>query len=596
MSVKAAAAPKSSTLLDYLLDRMAITDRVYHDLKHTQPLVESVVDRIEALPTKSKILIVAPNASLPAAALELDYDVCMWHVSEGILTPELVTRAERTGSLDELLSGEACEGCFDAIVLPFVLEATTEHPVAVLSRLRGLLRPNGTLIVASRSAGGASQRLRALSGQGAIRDPFLNPPAPSFSWPQLPERRVFADSDLRGWSAQAGLRVERLAFVIDRHAALPIHALDLPTWLGAKVIQLMRVVFPGLRDCMVAELTPIPQSAWRLRRREELRGERPLVSVAVMHEHHGSLKHLLERLARQSYPCESFEVLVAAPPDLDVPEIAGAWPFSVRRVAVADTSGPGAANALIHAAAGDIVALTDDLALPPRGWVDIAVESLAASGAALTGRVSAHGLSAQPFLALPGFRPIPREQGWFPASNTFYVREAALEAGGFDEHDQTWPEPRLGWENSRAERLRRHGYETRFEPLLFIERRFPFPGPGARRSWMSREFRLAFELPGVISRDPSLRRRLLWRRLFAARRTMYFDLLLAGLALAPVFRQPLWVVLVLPWLIAIRNYVPYWPVSAWGTGIRNLRGMVFRHLVWLTGLTVGSVRAGRVVL
>ena len=77
------------------------------------------------LPFGSRILVVAPNASLPAALVGPGYEVTLWHVAHGIITPELANRAERTGSLDELLSatfGEG-DGRFEVIVLPFVLEA-----------------------------------------------------------------------------------------------------------------------------------------------------------------------------------------------------------------------------------------------------------------------------------------------------------------------------------------------------------------------------------------------------------------------------------------------------------------------------------------
>jgi hypothetical protein len=84
--------------------------------------------------------------------------------------------------------------------------------------------------------------------------------------------------------------------------------------------------------------------------------------------------------------------------------------------------------------------------------------------------------------------------------------------------------------------------------------------------------------------------------LFASWRTAWFDLMVAGLVAAVILRNLAPLLLALPWLISVRRYLPIWPVSQWGTSIRNLRGMLVRHVVWLAGLVVGSAAAGRVVL
>jgi len=598
MSTQVAGEKRESVSIDDLLDRIAVTDRVYHDLKHTQPLAEALVERAMQFAPGSRVLVIAPNVTLPAALLELNHDVALWHVQEGILTPDLLPLAERVGRLDDLVAQQAETPCFDLIIVPFVLEATSDHPLTVLTRLRQWVTPGGRILVAYRRPGGISLRLRALAGQSTIPDVLQDAPAPSFSWPVLPQRRVFGSDELKGWSQRAGLRLETETAVVDRRAALSINALGMGEWLGAQTTHAIRRAFPPLRDCAIAELAPMPKAAWRLRRdnENELRLDRPLVSVLVTRNEQGRLDSLLERLAMQSYPADSFEVLVPERDGASRPVAAGKLPFRVRYVQCADLGGPVAANALMRAAAGDIVALTDDLAFPPRGWLDIGVEGVSGMDVAVTGRLTAHGLSALPFIALPGARPIPKDQDWFPASNTFYIREVALEAGGFDESGCAGSRYPLGWENSLPDRLRAAGYSVRFEPLIQLERRFPFPAPDGRRSWMSHEFHQAFELPGLISRKPMLRRNLLWRRLFAARRTMQFDLLLAGLILAAIFRQPFWLALGLLWLFTIRRYVPYWPLSELRTGIRNLRGIVFRHLIWTTGLLAGSVWSRRLVL
>lgn len=583
-------------LLDDALEEMAITDRVYHDLKHTQPLVEFLVSRVRSLASGGHVLLVAPNATLPVALQKLGYEVSVWHVPHGILTEEHLRSAERTAPLDQLMADGGGEATFDVIVLPMLLEATAEHPAAVLAGLRGRLRPKGRLLVSYRRAGGLTHRLGALTGRPSLPDPLLDRPSLSFSWPLLPERRSFGTKELRGWCLEAGLRLERESLVVDRHAAVPTNAMTVAGWIGAEAGHAVRVAFPALRDCAVAEIAQLPEAARRLRRRAEAQDALPFIAVAVGRPRQGQLSRLLAALADQSYPAGRFEVLVpTAGGDEDLPE-RGSLPFAFRTVECAELSGPIAANAMLRAANAEIVALTDTYAVPPRGWLDTGAEAMSGFAVAVAGRVLADTSSAKPFLALPGAQSTEHDTGWFPTANTFYLKDASVEAGGFDEADQLRSGQRLGWENRLASRLRALGYPTRFDPLLYTQRHFPFPTRG-RGAWMADEFRRAYELPGEIARQPALRRRLLWRGLFAARRTMYFDLLLVGVVLAIVFRQPLWLLLSAHWLLAVvPRYVPLWPASAWGTGARNLRGIVFRHMLWTLGLAAGSLRARRLVL
>ena len=583
-------------MLDDTLEEMTITDRVYHDLKHTQPLVEFLVGRARSLVSGGRILLVAPNATLPVALRKLGNEVSVWNVPHGILTEDLAHGAERTAPLDQLMVGHGSEATFDVIVLPMVLEATAEHPAGVLDRLRDWLGAKGRLLVVYRRAGGLSHRLSALTGRPPLPDPLLDRPSLSFSWPVLPELRSFGSAELRGWCLEAGLRLEREALVVDRHAAVPTNAMTVSSWVGAQAGYAVKVAVPGLRDCAVAEIALLPAAARRLRRRAEGQDALPFVTVAVGRPRQGQLSRLLTALADQSYPASRFEVVVpSAGGDEELPE-PGSLPFAFRTVECPQRSGPLAANAMLRTADGEIVAMTDTCAVPPRGWLDTGSEAMSGFAVAVAGRVRADRSSAQPFLALPGAQSTEFDTGWFPAANSFYLRDAALDAGGFDESDQLRSSQRLGWENRLAARLRALGYPTRFDPLLYTERHFPFPTRG-RGAWIAEEFRRAYELPGEIARQPALRRRLLWRRIFAAKRTMYFDLLLLGVALALAFRQPLWLLLSAHWLLeVIPRFVPLWPVSAWGTAARNLRGIVFRHVLWAVGFAAGSISARRLVL
>jgi hypothetical protein len=176
------------------------------------------------------------------------------------------------------------------------------------------------------------------------------------------------------------------------------------------------------------------------------------------------------------------------------------------------------------------------------------------------------------------------------AANSFYVREAALEVGGFDESvGSAW-----GWDSTAAVRLRAAGFPIGEDETAFVFRTYPFPPD---RSWIRDEYERTRDLPMAVRRDPSLRKSALDHRYFASERTRAFDIALVGLTVAAVRRKPSYaVVAMLPMARSVIEYVDLWPPVEWKTSVRNLRGIALRSAVWLGGLTVGSVRARRVVL
>jgi hypothetical protein len=133
-------------------------------------------------------------------------------------------------------------------------------------------------------------------------------------------------------------------------------------------------------------------------------------------------------------------------------------------------------------------------------------------------------------------------------------------------------------------------------PELVVDRQFPFASAGTRRGWLGGEYQRARRLPPAVRKLQGLGRHVLVGHLFASWRTAWFDLMVAGLVAVVVLRNAAPLLLALPWLIAVRRYLPIWPPARWGTSFRNLRGMLVRQVIWLAGLLVGSVTAGRVVL
>ena len=104
---------------------------------------------------------------------------------------------------------------------------------------------------------------------------------------------------------------------------------------------------------------------------------RPFVSVVVPHLNQpGPLAACLEALARQSYPREAFEVIVAdngseaSPADI-VARLEGA------RLVVEPSPGPGPArNRGVAESRGEILAFVDSDCVADRGWLEAAARRL----------------------------------------------------------------------------------------------------------------------------------------------------------------------------------------------------------------------------
>jgi hypothetical protein len=210
--------------------------------------------------------------------------------------------------------------------------------------------------------------------------------------------------------------------------------------------------------------------------------------------------------------------------------------------------------------------------------------------AALAGGVLAEQGSAVPFLAMPDRKLRVGGRGLYLIANSFYVRAAALEVGGFDETvGLSW-----GWDSTVAVRLRAAGFPVAEDETAFVFRMYPFPPD---RSWIRDEYERTRALPMAVRRDPSLRSRALDHRYFASERTRAFDIALLGVGIALVRRKPAYAVAgMLPLAKSVIEYVDLWPPAEWKTSVRNLRGIALRNGVWLAGLTVGSARARRIVL
>ena len=238
----------SGELVRCTLDLLEVTDRVYHELRRTVPLVTALVEEVRRLPGPLRVVAIAPNELLLKVLAGLGHRVEVWRVDPAVLGEEAAALTTRRGSLDKVLA-EAPPPA-DLLLLPYVLEAAAEEPARVLRRL-GV---DGRLVVACRHSGALIYRRRAIAGR-----PLLDPPAPpriSLGWPDLPPRRVIARGDLAALAAEAGLVLERQRLVIDRTATSAVQAMSLSAYLGARLKHLAKHLVPPWRDCIVATLTP----------------------------------------------------------------------------------------------------------------------------------------------------------------------------------------------------------------------------------------------------------------------------------------------------------------------------------------------------
>jgi hypothetical protein len=251
MSAGMVAANLRETIRE-VTEALPITERVFYDLKASQPLVEELVRRVEAHQPAGgggRLLAVAANESLAQVLLHLGYDLDLWQVPQAVISSSLRARVVRAAPLDELLRSHGPGDHYRCIVLPYVVEAAADPPASVLASLATRLEAGGALVTALR-LGVIGGRLRRQGGGPG--------PAPvSLSWPSLPPVRIPDLDQLRLWCSQAGLGIIDGAPVIDQTATVAIRQMSLSRWLLAHLAHGARLAIPGLRECYAATLVKV---------------------------------------------------------------------------------------------------------------------------------------------------------------------------------------------------------------------------------------------------------------------------------------------------------------------------------------------------
>ncbi|HEY5625003.1 MAG TPA: glycosyltransferase, partial [Dehalococcoidia bacterium] len=528
------------------------------------------------------------------ALLAMGYNLDVWQFPNQSLSEEMKGCVTAVVTPDSLAECDPPQGEYRAIIVPFVLESMTSPPAHFLGELKKGLSAQGSVIVATGNQTRLETRLAAIAGKSfAFR---RKAPRLSLSWSALPTVHLFHRDDLMNAGREAGYQVRGCQYVTSNRLFLELDVMPIEQYAVRKAGDYLQRAIPSMRDTIILELEArVPDdSAWT--------DDPKFVSVFVSAVNGADrLRSTLKALLEQTYPADLYEIVVVhdgSRPDVyeAIEETSGAK-VAVRGFVAQHIEGPSLRNSVMAQARGQISAHTDDSCRQPADWIEAAALGFDANTAIVSGPVFALGDSDPRFLNVPGLRPEPADDEiWrddlFPITNVFYRTGVAVAAGGFSRRfEEGEGRAAAGWDAELAWRLRRMGWQARFREEVFTFR--SFPGPAGRR--LRAEHKTASELPAMYAAVPELKGRLLGG-LFASKSTMYFDLMLVGVALAARQRRLPWMLAALPWLGMISKRLDVWPPTQWRHTARMGARMGALHLAWLAGFIKGSIKAKKVVL
>lgn len=180
-------------------------------------------------------------------------------------------------------------------------------------------------------------------------------------------------------------------------------------------------------------------------RRDEVGAAAPAVSVVVPTcGRPRELARCLEALARQDYPRDRYEVVVvddgSDPPVAPWTDPAGSG-LRVRWLRQPNAGPAAARNAGARAAAGEILAFTDDDCVPAPGWIAALADALGRSPGALCGGDTVNALERNPYaaasqtiveVALEHLHARGSDLRFFPSNNLALRADRFAAIGGFD--------------------------------------------------------------------------------------------------------------------------------------------------------------------
>lgn len=582
-----------------VLDDLEVTERAYHHLNFSLPLVADLVGRARRTAEPgARVLIIGGSTLLAESLVRLGYRLDIWQFAQAYLTDAMKPFVSRHISPEILDSLDQADERYDLIILPLVIEALRGPAGQFLRKIRSALASDGGVIVATSNQARLDTRLAAATGRPIT--PKAEGSAVSLSWPAIPTIREFHASELKSAGQAAGFRVRSCAYVVSERAFLEMEPLNALDYVRRKLRGAVMKSLNTTRDVLVLELAPRVGEGIPVKTRTD----EPFVSVFVsVHQGGDGLRETLGALLRQTYPNALYEIVVihdGSRPEVEgiVAEAAGKGMCVVRELMQPQADGPEARNQAMAESRSDISAHTDDLSYLPEDWLQASIAWFDADTVAVTGPVFLKAESEGRFVSVPGTRPDPDEkgvspQGLFPISNVFYRTPIAVAAGGFDRSfSRDGGAPAFGWDAELAWRLHRSGWRTRFREEVYQFRVFP----ADHRGWVSSHLRRAEDVPALMNATPEYAAKSLAGGIFASKQTMYFDLALAGIVMAAGHRRWPWLLSTLPWLAMASHHVDVWPPRRWPGSIRSFGRLAARQTIWLAGFVRGSVRARKVVL
>lgn len=596
------ASPKrAQAFVEGVLDELEVTERAFHHLNHTLPLIADLVRRARRCAGPGdRVLLIGGSTLIAESLTRLGFQLEVWQFPQAYLTDgakPLVTRSISVEDLDDLVVGEER---YQLIIAPLVIESLHGSAEAFLRKLRSMLDAEGRLLIATANQSRLDTRLSAFLGRPI--KPRAEESAVSLSWPALAAVREYHAKELGTIARGAGFHVRESDYVVAERAFLEMEPLNAYDYARRKLRGFAMHSLPTYRDVLVVELgTRVGEGVPLKTRLDE-----PFVSVFVSVHHGGEmLRDTLRALLHQTYRNDLYEIVVlhdASHHDTHsiVAEFAEQGEVPVRALDLPHADGPESRNLAMAGSRSDISAHTDDACYLPDDWIQAAVSWFDKDTVAVTGPVFLKGGSEGRHLSVPGTRPDPDEKGVcpqnvFPISNVFYRTPIVVAAGGFDRHfSHNGGPPDFGWDTELAWRLQRSGWKARFREEVYQFRLFA--GNNARFNWIGSEMRRASELPALIAAAPEYGDKTLAAGAFASKQTMYFDWALAGLALAAARREWPWLLTSVPWLALISHHVDIWPPTRWPSSAKSMGKLTGRQLVWLTGFVRGSIKAKKVVL
>jgi glycosyltransferase involved in cell wall biosynthesis len=329
-------------------------------------------------------------------------------------------------------------------------------------------------------------------------------------------------------------------------------------------------------------------------------GADPSLSVVVAtHQRAAYLRELLEVLVQQSVGLAAFEVIVCDDGSADdtwavLEKAVADGPLRLCALRLERSGGPsGARNAASARARGEILAFTDDDCLPTAGWLAAMQQAFVPGVDLVQGAVSP--VPSERHVSGPWDKTlwVSGPTPWFETANIAYRRELFERLGGFIEGDGVSRRPgglAFGEDCLLGARALAAGAGRTYEERALVHHRCI---PGDFSAYLESRRRLV-GFPALAEGSAPIRDHLL-AGLFLTRRSAAFDLGLAGLVLAIVRRQPLWLL------------VSAWYVRSLWSEVQRRRGgprtqairlvqLAYGDAVGFAWLVRGSVRHRRLVL